>query len=173
MNTTAPAKKTAAKTPAVSRVKTRTERTRIKTSAPHPDLKNKCIQSEKKNQDINNIVARAHVTGHLPVLMQRQPIQQLPDSMTFQEAMDKVVHAQQSFERLPAEIRIKFDNDPKKLLKALEDPKKNLDLLKEASVIEEVNEVIHPVVQELRAQQKAENEANRKPDPTDAPKSDA
>jgi phage internal scaffolding protein len=131
------------------RLKAANERVRIVTKTPK-ERKTRCIQSERSNSDINNIVAKAYKTGHLPVLMNRQPMEALPDVQTYQEALDKVVHAQQSFEQLPSEIRNKFENDPKKLLKALEKPEENIELLLEASVLEEVKQTIDPVVQELR-----------------------
>lgn len=101
-------------------------RTRVKTEGD-PERKSKTVQSEKHASDINNIMARAHKTGQLPVLMGRPEIQPLPDGQTYQDALNKVIHAQQTFEQLPSEIRTVFDNDPKMMLHALEqsasDPK--------------------------------------------------
>ena len=87
-------------------------RTRIKTGNPNPV--SKCVQSERRHVDINNIVAKAHKTGTLPVLMGRNSMPELVDNMTYQDALDKVVSANQAFELLPSEIRVQFDNDPKK-----------------------------------------------------------
>lgn len=111
-----------------SYVKSRGERTRVQTSHNTPETK--AVQSEKKSSDINNIVARAIKTGQLPVLMSRQPIEQLPDAQTYQEMLNQVVFAQQSFERLPAEIRSEFHNDPVNLLTAVSEAEGNEALTK-------------------------------------------
>jgi hypothetical protein len=81
------------------RVKNPYERTRVVTKVK--ERRTKAVQSERKSADINNIVARAYQTGQLPVLMGRQHIEQLPDVESYQDAMNKVVFAQQQFERLP------------------------------------------------------------------------
>lgn len=125
------------------------ERTRIKT-APCTDRKTRCVQSEAKAADINNIVAKAVETGQLPARMSKKPLEKFPPEMTYQDALDKVNHAREAFEQLPALTRDKFKNDPANLLHALENPKENLELLLEAQVLEEVKEVIDPVVAELQ-----------------------
>lgn len=110
-------------------LKTAYSRTRVITQQPE-DRKTKCVQSERHHADINNIVARAYKTGQLPLLVNRQPIPQLPEAQTYQDMLNKVVFAQQSFERLPASIRSEFENKPEKLLEALHDKKKSPELTK-------------------------------------------
>jgi len=144
-------------------IKTAYTRTRQQTAQP-AERKTKCVQSEKHASNINNIVAKANKTGMLPVLMQRQPIQNLPTETTYQEALDKVVHANQQFERLPAAIRNEFDNDPRKLLAALDKPEDNLNKLLKAAVLEPVKEVIDPIIAELRKMN-----APAEPSPNPAP----
>lgn len=109
-------------------------RTRIKT-AGDPERKSKCVQSEKHASDINNIMARAHKTGQLPVLMNRQEVTPLPDGQTYQDALNKVVFAQQQFEQLPSEIRTLFENDPKKLLDAIHNSKDDADTKKQLQTL--------------------------------------
>lgn len=99
-------------------------RTRI-TTVIAEDRKTKCVQSEKKNADINNIVARAYQSGQLPVLMNRQPLPDFPTEATYQDMLNKVVFAQQAFERLPSNIRTEFENKPEKMLQAIEHSKKD------------------------------------------------
>ena len=130
-----------------SRVQVRTKR--------DPERRTKAVQSERDNQNINNIVGKAIKTGQLPVLVGRQPIERLPNIDSYQDAMDKIARANSEFEKLPSLIRREFDNDPSKLLAALENPKENLDLLQKASVLEPVQEVIDPVVAELQKIEKA------------------
>lgn len=94
-------------------------RTRIQTAIPE-DTRSKVVQSERKNCDINNIVARAKQTGQLPVLMGREPIVNLPTQQTYQEMLNTVVKATQAFERLPSGIRNQFQNKPENMLAAIE-----------------------------------------------------
>lgn len=102
-------------------------RTRVQTEQP-AERKTKCVQSERHHADINNIVARAYKTGQLPLLVNRQPIPELPEAQTYQDMLNKVVFAQQSFERLPASIRAEFENKPEKLLEALHAKEKSPEL---------------------------------------------
>lgn len=132
------------------KIKDRYARTRVITEIP-PAAETKCRKSEKNNACINNIVAKAYKTGQLPVLMHRQPLPELPSEQTYQEMLDKVVHAQQRFEQLPASIRNAFDNDPKMLLRALENPQDNMELLLKANVLEEVKQKTDPVIAELQS----------------------
>lgn len=110
-------------------VKAAHQRTRCKTEIPE-GTKTKCVQSEKHTSDINNIVARAYKTGQLPVLTGRQPIPELPDHQTYQDMMNKVVFAQQSFERLPAAIRAAFENKPERMLEHLGNKDRHPDVTK-------------------------------------------
>ena len=104
-------------------------RTRVITEIP-ADTKTKAVQSERDHADINHIVARAYKTGQLPILVNRQPIPELPQAQTYQDMLNKVVFAQQAFERLPSAIRAEFENKPEKLLQALHDMNKSPELTK-------------------------------------------
>lgn len=108
------------------KIKSAYSRTRVQTKTPI-ERRSKVVQSEKNSSDINNIMAKANQTGQLPLLMNRQEVQPLPDAQTYQESLNQVVFAQQSFERLPSELRTLFHNDPIKMLTAIEqsnsDPK--------------------------------------------------
>jgi len=104
-------------------------RTRVQTQIS--ERKTKAVQSERKHSDINNIVSKAYKTGQLPVLMNRQPMEQLPDALTYQEALNKVVFAQQQFERLPSSIRSEFENKPENMLSAITKAEKNPELKKQ------------------------------------------
>lgn len=109
------------------KIKAAYARTRVQTVGD-PDRVTKCVQSERKHVDINHIVAKAYQTGSLPVLMGRKPVEVLPDAMTYQDALNKVVFAQQAFERLPSEIRAKFENKPEKMLAAIGEADKNPEI---------------------------------------------
>lgn len=105
------------------KVKSPYSRTVVKTDVL--ERRTRAVQSERNRSDINNIVARAHKTGQLPVLVGRKPVPSMPDVESYQDAMNKVVFAQQQFERLPSEIRTKFSNDPRNMLDAIEKAEEN------------------------------------------------
>jgi len=104
-------------------------RTRVQTVIPD-DRKTKAVQSEKTHSDINNIVAKAYKTGQLPVLTSRQPIPKLPEAGTYQDMLNKVVFANQQFERLPSSVRAEFENKPQNMLHAIELSKDNAGIAK-------------------------------------------
>lgn len=125
------------------RVKKPAERTRVQTH--FEDFKTKAVQSERQSSDINNIVARAIKSKQLPVLMNRQHQAGLPDDISYQEALNKVVAADQAFMRLPSSVRAEFGNDPRQLLNAIHNHKGNenltkklqeLDILKKSDPVE-------------------------------------
>lgn len=107
-------------------VKAPHERTRVITHIT--DEKTKAVQSEAKNSDINNIVAKAYQSGRLPTLINRQPIDELPDVESYQDAMNKVVFANQAFERLPSGIRAEFANSPQNMLHAVTQSQSNPEI---------------------------------------------
>lgn len=130
------------------KIKKAYKRDRIQTSIS--DRTTKAVQSEKHNCCINHIVSKAFQTGQLPTLMNRKHIEQLPDVLDYQDAMNKIVYAQQQFLQLPSTTRNEFDNDPVKFLECLSDPEKNLEKLQKAAVLEPVKQKIDPILQELQ-----------------------
>lgn len=148
--------------------------TRERTQTSVASTKTKTIQSEKHSSDINNIMAKAYKTGTLPVLMNRKEVEPLPGCQTYQDALNKVVHAQQEFERLPAEVRIKFDNDPANLLSAVEASEKNEGIKKELQMLGIVEKSVAPPVPAEQSGAAANGGAatakqSDAPDPTSAP----
>jgi len=73
----------------------------------------RAIQSAEEESNINTIVRRFGLTGELPQdvrMPQSGDFTGLPD---FHAAMNMVRQAQEEFLRVPAEIRARFQNDPK------------------------------------------------------------
>jgi phage internal scaffolding protein len=124
-------------------------RTRVKTQIPE-ERKTKAVQSERKNSDINHIVAKAYKTGQLPVLMNRKPIEQMPDELTYQEALNKVVFAQQQFEQLPSAIRAEFENKPENMLAAISRSEKEPAV---KAKLQEMGIMERPIPADLSAEQ--------------------
>ena len=126
------------------KVKSAYTRTRVKTGHKG-ELKTKAVQSEAKHSDINNIVSKAYKTGQLPVLMGRKHVEQLPDVESYQDAMNKVVFAQQQFERLPSSIRDQFENKPEKMLEAVAKSHKDPELKKSLQDLGLLEKPVPPV----------------------------
>jgi len=61
--------------------------------------------------DINTIVRRFGVTGQVPTTL-RAPLQGDFHVMDYHGAMNALVAASESFEKLPADVRYRFRNDP-------------------------------------------------------------
>lgn len=78
-------------------------------------------QNLKDEVDINNIVRKYKVTGEFPETKQGYyaDVSNIPD---YQQAVEIVKTAQESFNLLPAKIRAEFMNDPGTMLKWLENP---------------------------------------------------
>lgn len=114
------------------------------------------IQSEKKKCCINNIMARYAKTGQIDHM--RDIVPKYQDAAyvgTFQDAMNIVATAQQSFELMPAELRKKFDNDPATFISFVADPDNKTDLIKLG--------LVSPVVEAVSAPQNAGETASTTP----------
>lgn len=90
---------------------------------PHPKVTSDPVGDSRTRQefaeecDINEIMSRYEATGIMPEYGRVQPqyldCVDIPD---FQQAMDYMIEAQASFNRLPAQVRREFDNDPRKFV---------------------------------------------------------
>lgn len=79
-------------------------------------------QSEAPATDINKIYARYKQTGTLPVIMDGQPVYgDFTTALSFEESMQRVCEFNEYFESLPAKVRDRFQNDPRRLLAFCED----------------------------------------------------
>lgn len=91
-------------------------------------------QSFKKEVNINTIVAKAKKTGLLPHVNQGV-YGDFSNVKSYHDAMNLMIQVGEDFDRLPARIRAKFDNDPSIFCEALSDPK-NTEKLVEMGVLE-------------------------------------
>ena len=81
--------------------------------------------------DINNMIADFKQTGmfkHVNKHAERGIYANLPDVHDYQEALIQASRANAAFAALPSKIRQKWDNDPRKLLRALADPDQRQEL---------------------------------------------
>lgn len=69
-------------------------------------------QHQKDESDINVIVKRFGITGQLPQGVRAPTYMDFDDVIDFRTAMDAIRAAQASFDRMPAEVRARFGNDP-------------------------------------------------------------
>lgn len=83
-------------------------------------------QEFKDQCDINNILKQFKRTGiisHISAQQAQGAYEDLPDPIEYQDALNAVLVAQESFATLPSKVRTKFDNDPEKFLAFMSDPK--------------------------------------------------
>jgi len=104
-----------------------------KDAIDHPSI-SKTKQSFAIEADINNIMARAKKTGFLvdPLKpLTRKALfgdfSDLPDFSTMQDRLAKINN---EFSHLPADVRLKFENDPSNLIEFLADPANKQDAIK-------------------------------------------
>lgn len=79
------------------------------------------IQSAEEESNINTIVRRFGLTGELPrdiALPQSGDFTNIPD---FHTAMNLIRKTQEEFLRVPAEVRVRFGNDPQAFMAFCED----------------------------------------------------
>jgi len=69
-------------------------------------------QHQKDEADINEIVRRFGVTGHLPLIEMPPLLGEFEDTFDFLSAMNTLAAAKHSFAQLAPEIRASFNNDP-------------------------------------------------------------
>lgn len=86
-------------------------------------MASKAVQSAKEECDINTIVRRFGLSGQLPVGVRQPTYGDFAGVTNYHEALNAIVMAKESFEELPAEIRIQFDNDAGKFVDFCSDPR--------------------------------------------------
>lgn len=80
-------------------------------------------QEFKDECDINNILSQFRRTGIISHIMRQEPVYgELPEVGDFQASLALIDASEEAFSALPAAVRRFFDNDPARLLSALQDP---------------------------------------------------
>ncbi|WNK14838.1 MAG: internal scaffolding protein [Microvirus sp.] len=87
-------------------------------------------QQFKEETDINTIVKRFGLTGELPGDFQMPRSGDFTEVNDFQSAMNMIRTAQQEFDRMPAELRARFNFDPQRLFDFLDDGNNRAEALK-------------------------------------------
>lgn len=97
--------------------------------------KTRTRQSEKKDCDINVIMARFEKTGVLPVDSRPMFFADVSEVGDYRTALDRVRQADEFFMSLPAAVRSRFANDAAEFLDFVSDPS-NADELVKMGLIE-------------------------------------
>lgn len=87
-------------------------------------------QSFADEVDINTIVRRFGLTGELPEGLALPQSGDFTGVVDFHSAMNAVRSAQEAFDKLPGEMRYRFNNDPQRLIDFLGDDKNRDEALK-------------------------------------------
>lgn len=74
------------------------------------------VQSQKEESDINTIVRRFGLTGQLPSNVRMPQYGDFTGIQSYQDALNAVLEAQNSFMTLPAHVRERFGHDPEKFV---------------------------------------------------------
>lgn len=103
-------------------------------------------QSFKNECDINRIMARYTKTGVIEHLNRNKPEYGFAPEVDFRQALELIDKASDMFDKLPAKIRAKFDNDPGKFLGFVENPENRseaalMGLLNEEATLEEAEKL--------------------------------
>lgn len=74
------------------------------------------VQDAAEECDINTIVRRFGLTGQLPTDLRAPQYGDFTGVQDYHSAMNAVLAAEEAFMALPAETRLRFGNDPQRLL---------------------------------------------------------
>lgn len=92
------------------------------------------VQSERDEVDINTIVRRFGLTGELPHDLRAPTYGDFTEVRDYHTAMNAVSKANEAFDRMPADVRAKFNNDPALFVDFCSDPK-NADAMKDMGLL--------------------------------------
>lgn len=79
-------------------------------------------QHMAEDADINTIVRRFGLTGHMPVGVKLPSYGDFTGIVDYRSALEAVQEAEDSFYELPADLRARFDNDPQLYLDFASNP---------------------------------------------------
>lgn len=80
------------------------------------------IQSFGAEADISNIVKRYYATGEFPVRRELGEYGDFDDAMDLRQMLDEVRRGEQTFLKVPADVRARFDNDAGTFLEWIHNP---------------------------------------------------
>lgn len=92
-------------------------------------------QSFKEECDINTIVERFHLTGELPTNVRMPTFGDFTGISDYHTAMNAIAQANEAFDRMPANVRARFHNDPAEFVAFCDNPD-NTDEAKRLGLVE-------------------------------------
>lgn len=106
-------------------------------------------QSDLESTDINVIMRRHAQTGMAPVMQMEALTGDFSDITDFHDAQQRILEAREAFMEIPAQIRDRFDNDPKRFAEFATDPAnlpelRKLGLANPATIEENAKTAIPP-----------------------------
>lgn len=105
-----------------------------KETATFPFGEDRTVQSDKDDADINTIVRRFGIGGVVPQNVKAPMVGDFCSFTDFQSAVNAVVAAEDSFMKMPAELRQRLRHDPNEFVKWCSDDK-NRDELKKYGLL--------------------------------------
>lgn len=98
-------------------------------------------QNQRDEADINTIVKRFGITGNIPVIQLPPAIEDFADVFDMHSAMGVIARANQAFNALPPEARLRFDNNPAKFVDFIDDAYNSPDEAKRKRRMDELTEL--------------------------------
>lgn len=127
-------------------------------------------QSQAKDCDVNVIMDRFMKTGQLPAMIQGNPeYGDFSDPVEYQEALNRVRHAEEQFAALNAKIRGRFDNDPAQFLAFATDPKNGEEMVKLGLASPRAEDPVLGQMKALREDLKSSGRPSGGPKPAEEP----
>lgn len=119
------------------------KRPRVVTVNEEPTM---AMQQYKDSCDVNKIMKRYKETGTISHLRNAQngvymDLTELPD---YAEALMQIKRADEAFKQIPAEVRLKFNNDPSQLITYLQDSKNHEEAIKYGLLVPKQNDEQNP-----------------------------
>lgn len=110
-------------------------------------------QSQAAETDVNLIVARALRSGVLPGSDIQKIYADVSNSLSYHEAKNLILNAENQFNSLNASVRAKFENDPAKFLDFVDDPKNAQELINMGLAVLSPQSPADPVLADPQAAQ--------------------
>lgn len=107
-------------------------------------------QAFKNECDINNIVSRWDATGVITHVRPNAGFYgDFTNASDYQDSLNRVMDAQESFMTLPSDLRLRFQNDPFALLSFLENPANREEAVKLGIISPQIDEKPAPTADNL------------------------
>lgn len=118
-------------------------------------------QQHKDRVNINRIMQRARKGAGVPIYDKQATYGDFSNVLEYQECMNRLVQAENDFQKLPAEVRKKFDNDPAKLIDFMQNMGDDPAMIEEAIEIGLVERQPEPVIPKVEVVNQPKEKASQ------------